>query len=149
MEPDVSHKKVKKNGARLNLGLYFVSACNGGDLLLPHQQTHVRERIQGPNPQYRVPLMREEGRLIPRQGRSVWKQEDVQRVPHTVQFFGLKGESHHHDHDGVGYMLGAELQAIGGAPAGRLQRGSCPVLIKGDHRPPDVQDLRHRAGIAF
>ena len=48
----VSEKQSKKYGPSLNLGLYFVPACNEGDLLLPHHKNHVYKGIQGPAPQY-------------------------------------------------------------------------------------------------
>ena len=55
----ISQEHRAKDGLSLELGRCLIPACNGGNLLLPHNHTRFREGTQGPTPQYRVPLPRE------------------------------------------------------------------------------------------
>ena len=48
----------------------------------------------------------------------------------------------------MGDIQGEEAQAFVSVPEGNLHWGSCPVLLKGGHRSPDVWELRRRSGIA-
>ena len=65
--------------------------------------------------------------------REVRKQEDVKRVPHPVRVFGVKGERHHHDRNRVGGIRGAESQAFGSAPVGRLHAVAVMVMAPAFH----------------
>ena len=56
VDPVISQKHRAKDGPNLDLGNCLVPACNGGDLMISHNQIRVRERIKGPAPQDSVPL---------------------------------------------------------------------------------------------
>ena len=50
VDPIVSQKQSAKHGPSLYQGLYFVPACNGGDLLLTHQKNCVCKGSHCPAP---------------------------------------------------------------------------------------------------